>query len=224
MSSSLPKLYYFAGKGSTEVVRVLFHVAGVEFENVQYTVEFTPTGIKNDERFETGKKTGFLAANMDRVPILQVNGVVIGQSKAIERYISRRYGLYGSSVEEEALIDAVVENVRDIKDKWSKIRFSPDGPEKEAAIAKWFGEELKEWLEKLERSLPTNASGVFVVGNKVSYADVSVWNLLRDFFSEPAAAKAEQEAGVTRLTAIANRVSENENLRKYLSTRPVYYF
>lgn len=224
MTSSLPKLYYFAGKGVVEVARVLFHIAGVEFENIQYTIEMTPEGVKRDERFDAAKKSGLLVANMDRVPILEVNGIVIAQSKAIERYICRKYGLYGSSVEEEALIDATVENIRDIKDKWSKIRWSPDGPEKEAAIAKWFSEELKEWLVKLERSLPTNGSDVFVVGTKVSHADVAIWNLLRDYFTVEGAAKVEQEAGVTRLTAIANRVAEIENLKKYLAERPAYPF
>lgn len=46
----------------------------------------------------------------------------------------------------------------DIKEKWGKIRsiggMSPS-PEKDAATRKWFEEgEFKDWLVKLEKSLP----------------------------------------------------------------------
>ena len=34
---------------------------------------------------------------MDRVPLLEVDGTKIGQSKAIERYIAKAVGLFGSN-------------------------------------------------------------------------------------------------------------------------------
>ena len=41
----------------------------------------------------------------------------IGQSKAIERYIARRYGLLGANEIEAAQIDAITEHIRDAKEK-----------------------------------------------------------------------------------------------------------
>ena len=57
-------------------------------------------------------------------------------------------------------------------------------PEKDLAMKKWYEEgELTEWLVKLEKSLPTTAAQTgYSVGNKVSYADMNIWNLLRDYF------------------------------------------
>ena len=77
---------------------------------------------------------------MDRVPLLIVNEKKIGQSKAIERYIANKCRLMGNNDEDRAIIDCITENVRDIKDKWGKIRMLGgfgNSPEKEAAISKW---------------------------------------------------------------------------------------
>eukprot|EP01040_Poterioochromonas_malhamensis_P014121 gene14121-15614_t len=221
-TTSLPKLRYFAIKGLAELARVLLHIGNIPFEDIRYPFQRKEDGgINWSEEYLEAKKSGAFAANMDRVPDFEIDGFHLGQSKAIEKYISRRCNLLGSSPRDEALIDNVVENIRDIKEKYGKIRWSPDGPEKVAATSKWFNEELKEWLIKLEKSLPVNESDVLVVGTSVSYADISIWSFFRDYFTDVEAfAKAEQEAGVHRLTAIANRVGEIESLKSYLATRP----
>ena len=65
---------------------------------------------------------------MNRLPVLVVTSpstseeVRIGQSKAIERYIAHTYNMYGNTPIETALIDNINENIRDIREKWSKIR------------------------------------------------------------------------------------------------------
>jgi glutathione S-transferase len=43
--------------------------------------------------------------NLDRLPILEVDGVAIGQSKAIERFVAAKVGLLGASPIEAAHID-----------------------------------------------------------------------------------------------------------------------
>eukprot|EP01040_Poterioochromonas_malhamensis_P014122 gene14122-15615_t len=153
-TTSLPKLRYFAIKGVAETTRVLLHIGNIPFEDIRYPFQRTAEGIVWNEEYLETKKSGAFYVNMDRVPDFEIDGFHLGQSKAIEKYISRRCNLLGSSPRDEALIDNVVENIRDIKEKWSKIRYSPDGPEKVAATSKWFNEELKEWLIKLEKSLP----------------------------------------------------------------------
>ena len=60
--------------------------------------------------------------NLDRAPVMVVSSVdgttaEIGQSKAIERYIARRYGLLGANEIEAAQIDAITEHIRDAKEK-----------------------------------------------------------------------------------------------------------
>ena len=70
--------------------------------------------------FDTAKSDGSLASNMNRAPVMSVDGIVIGQSRAIEAYAAERSGLFGSSNLERAQIQNVVENVKDIKEKWGK--------------------------------------------------------------------------------------------------------
>lgn len=182
--------------------------------------------------FDVAKTTGELNANMNRLPVfITETGVRIGQSKAIERYLARRYGLFGANPEEEALVDVIAENVRDIKEKWGKIRaiggMGKQSEEKDLAIKKWFEEgELEGWLKKLELSLPTaNLNSAYAVGAKLSYADLCIWNLLSDTFEEKYKEfinKALQNCPT--LAAVSKQVSELPSLKAWLSSRPVTMF
>jgi hypothetical protein len=66
------------------------------------------------------------AVNMDRAPVLLYTEAgtttTIGQSKAIERFVARKLGLYGSNEIESALIDIICEHIRDIKQKYSDVK------------------------------------------------------------------------------------------------------
>jgi len=226
-TSNSIRLHYFDIAALGEISRILMKIGNLPFEDVRYPFTFTASGVDSPD-MEVKKKTGAFVCNMNRVPVLEIeNGVTIGQSKTIERYLADRLHLFGSSDVERALIDGVTENVRDIKDKYSKVRYTTNPEEKDALIAKWFaGGELAEWLVKLERSLPANTSGdVFVAGTTPTYADVLIWQVLRDFFSDKAAASASETAAkVGRLTAIANKVGEIPALKNWLATRPVDKF
>lgn len=135
------KLLYFDARGAAELSRVLMKVGSMEFEDVRFPIVPKEGGGFETAEFTAGKLAGEYAVNMDRVPILEVSGLRIGQSKSIERYIANKCNLMGSNDEERALIDCISENVRDIKDKWGKIRMLGgfgNSPEKEAAINKWY--------------------------------------------------------------------------------------
>ena len=68
-------LTYFNGRGLGEIIRFLFVIAKVPYEDNRLT----------GETWTAGKAAGDFALNMDRVPILTYNGHKIGQSRAIER-------------------------------------------------------------------------------------------------------------------------------------------
>jgi glutathione S-transferase len=212
------KLHYFQLAGAAEMSRILLRHGGVQFEDIRYTVTRENGQLKGAE-YEAAKASGAFRANMDRVPVMEVNGIQIGQSKAIERFIANNTGMFGANDEEKGAIDCVVENLRDIKEKYFKVAFAPDSPEKTQQLEKWFaGGELAEWLVKLEHSLPVNASGaVFVVGNSPSYADLVIWQFLRFLFTNKEGARAaEEQANCTRLSAIADKVQELEAVKKSL--------
>ena len=78
------------------------------------------------QRFRLGvalAKLGLFDNNLGRLPILVYNGTVeIGQSKTIERFLARQFGFAGDNIIEEALIDTICENIRDIKQKYMDCR------------------------------------------------------------------------------------------------------
>jgi glutathione S-transferase len=227
-SNQLPKLKYFQARGAAELARILLKVGQMQFEDIRYNIAVKPEGGFDVPEFTAAKEAGEFRVNMDRLPILQLeNGVEIGQSRAIERYVSSHCGLMGNNAEESALIDCIAENIRDIKDKWGKIRMTGgfgQNEEKDKLIAQWFDGELCTWLEKLEKSLPQAAPGQWcAVGNKLSYADVSIWHLLRDHFPPNHKAEvrtAETKANCIRLSKIADKVAEIVDLKTYLEQRP----
>lgn len=120
------RLKYFDAKGAAELSRILMHIGGLEFEDHRYPLTPKAGGGFEMTEFTAAREKGLLHINMDRVPILELEDgtTTLGQSRAIERYISRRCGMMGRNESEAALIDCIAENVRDIKDKWGKIRMT----------------------------------------------------------------------------------------------------
>lgn len=88
--------------------------------NIAFTEERFPIKVVDGnyirDEFNAYKDSGRLVANMHRAPVLIVGDAVIGQSKAIERYLAKRANFYGNNPIEEALIDSLAEHVRDIKE------------------------------------------------------------------------------------------------------------
>jgi hypothetical protein len=100
--ASQPKLTYFTVKGLGETTRVILAVAKVEYEDFRFPLEI-PSFAKPE--FDAVKASGALDINLGRVPLFTVDGSTIGQSKSIERFAARKYGLMGSTEVEGALCD-----------------------------------------------------------------------------------------------------------------------
>merc|ERR1712194_470074 len=116
------KLQYFDGRGVSEVIRFLFAVAKVPYEDARFPLNFgTPGDFSTMTRpeFDAAKAAGDLKVSAGKVPYLSVDGVKIGQSKAIERYLANQFGLMGLTPIESFQIDALCEMVRDIKDDYN---------------------------------------------------------------------------------------------------------
>lgn len=52
---------------------------------------------------------------MSQVPILEIDGKVYHQSKAISRYLAKKGNLYGSDELEALEIDAAVDDIEDLR-------------------------------------------------------------------------------------------------------------
>lgn len=224
MSESVPELtlIYFNARGLAETSRILLALAQVEYTDKRYPLEIVDPikhiYVRNE--FDADKKAGRFDKSMGKLPILRIteNFVTteIPQSKAIERYISKKYRLMGGNNLEEAKIDAVCECIRDIKDRYQQIRAGTDS-EKDT----YFNQTLATEFLDLSKVLDTNCA--YAVGNKISLADVSIYCLVSQFYDNKEVVK-NVAANIPKIRDIIIRVAARPEIRVYLTDRPVTAF
>jgi len=225
---SKPVLKYFDIRGVAETSRILLAIGGEDYDDVRYQID--PATFKSID-FEDAKNSGELKANLNRAPVLVTpDGTTIGQSRAIERYLAKRFNLMGNSPEVEAIIDCITEHCRDVKDAAARKGFSmftkdKTEEEKAAARAEWFDEDFPTMLGKIEDYLKEiETIDDFSVGSSTSYADVVIWALLRD--CSPADAKDVTKAAsqCKKMTTIANNIAAHPSVSKWIENRPESMF
>ena len=67
-----------------------------------------------------------MSLSLNKLPYLEVDGVTFPQSKAIERFLARRFNMMGENELDAARIDSICECVRDFKDMYQKVRALSD--------------------------------------------------------------------------------------------------
>ena len=100
-SSSTYKLIYFNVRGLGETARMLFKAAGQEFEDYRYPLTLKDGQFSRPEW--DADKTKYI---YEKIPVLEIDGGkhTIAQSKAIERFLARRFNMLGSNDAEAAII------------------------------------------------------------------------------------------------------------------------
>ena len=215
------KLVYFNVRGLAETSRILLALGGEEYEDFRYPLEVIDMSkheMKKEE-FDTDKAAGKLSLSLNKVPALEVDGVTIPQSKAIERFLARRFNMMGENELDAARIDSICECVRDFKDMYQKVRFLPEA-ERSEGMNQWFTVTLVERLGLLENLLGEEG---FSVGDKLSLSDVVLFCFITQFFDNKEAAYNATLA-TPRLRKIVDSVSQNEKVVRWLKERPVTDF
>lgn len=155
--------------------------------------------------------------------VLVVNGVhEIGQSKSIERYLSKRLGMLGANDVEAAQIDAFTEHIRDLKDSYNKAKATTGEEARKEAIASFFDRTMPDLLQKMEAAVaPVSAAkGGALIGKTLSLADVTLFYLITEYFDNKTAAR-DAMRGCTRLSASVEAVGSHPAIIKYLEKRPI---
>jgi len=163
----MDKLLYFNARARGEAIRMLYVVAGKEYENA-IIPDGTFAKIKPDLPF-------------GQVPTLETGDGSLCMSNTIARYVGRKLGMVGSSHWEESLHDLVVECSQDVMNmfampgiyKWLVFKIIPDPSDKDEQL-----ENAKQkWIKTLNyvQSIAEKRGKKFIIGDEIGLADIWLW-------------------------------------------------
>nr|QIJ45836.1 glutathione S transferase Sigma 1 [Meteorus pulchricornis] len=194
------KLTYFNFTGLGEPIRYLLSYGGIKFEDHRVSSEEWPK-IKSK-------------MPMGQMPILEIDGKQYNQSKAIVRFLAKKFDLHGSDDYEALEIDAAADNVGDLGDVVSKYYWEED-PEQKKRMKEIEMEKRPLLLEKLEAQVKKN--GGYFVNGKLSWADI--WFAARcDYLSNILGFDVTK--GYPELEKLVGKIRAIPNIKAYLEKRP----
>ena len=150
-------LHYFNGRGKMESIRWLLTVAEVEFDEVYLTTR---------EQYEKLLSDGALM--FQQVPMVEIDGMKLVQTKAILNYIAEKYNLHGKDLKDRVMINMYSEGVMDLMEMIMMLPFSPDPNSKLDNIQ---SKAKERYLPVFEKAL---SGPIYLVGGKLSCADVQL--------------------------------------------------
>jgi len=195
---------------------LLFAAAGVKYEDVRF---------KDSAEWQS-QKSNVDRFTWEKVPVLEITDggktTVLAQSKAIERFLAKRFGFFGSSDVETAHIDSVVEQLQDARQGYWGAKGKDEAvkaagvtvEEAKTNMAKFTTEELPGLLKMFERVLH-KAGGQHFAGGRLSLADI----LMYAFLTWP-----QFPAGAINsfplLKGLVERVGQNHGIAQWVKARP----
>jgi len=201
------KLIYFNLIGRGETIRLLFKLAGVEFEDVRIELNgFTPE-----------MKT---ASPFGQLPVLEVDGVKLCQSNACARYLARKFKMAGKTELEQAQIDMIIDCFEDSIKPMVAFMHAKDMPETEKAARKktYVEEQLPAYLALLEGLLKANHGGdKFLVGDELTWVDLQFLSFVKWIGHSGV---VEPFAKFPKLAGLKTRVESVPKIADWIAKRP----
>jgi len=202
-------LIYFDLEGVGEVSRLLFAVTQTEFEDKRYPFELKD-GKAHRPEWEADKPDR-KKFPFGKLPVLQVGeDTYIPQSRAIENFLAKKFGLYGKGALEAAVIDATVEQLKDIGSSWREHKSKG-----EEEIKKFFTTELPQHYGYFENLLKENKNGYFV-GKKPTLADIAVYRFVNSYWAPDHKTQADEVLkAFPNLAKLHENIGNQEGIKEY---------
>ncbi|XP_028629420.1 glutathione S-transferase alpha-4-like [Grammomys surdaster] len=194
-----PKLYYFQGRGKMESIRWLLAAAGVEFEE-----EF----LETREQFEKLKNDGRLL--FGQVPLVEMDGMLLTQTRAILNYLAAKHNLYGKDLKERLRIDMYIDGIQDLMMMIIGAPFKAP-QEKEETYALIVTKAKTRYFPVFEKILKDHGEA-FLVGNQLSWADIQLLEVI--LMTEEVCAPVLYDFPL--LQAFKTRISNIPTIKKFL--------
>ena len=155
-----------------EVLRVSLYISKIPFEDVRITKD------EFREVILTGKLRNKIDIPFNQLPVLEIDGEIIGQTGAIARFCGKLSNLYPKNDFLASKVDQIIDTATDITNL-----ISPTVREKNKIIKKEMREKLTNkllprWFNYLEKILQKEQNSIWFVDNKMSIADIAIWRLL----------------------------------------------
>jgi len=193
------KLTYFDLEARGELIRLIFTVAKVKYEDHRVSFDEWPQ-IKPKMPFQ-------------QLPVLYIDdNPPLTQSGAIEKYLASIYGLNGDNELEAAYIEMITNQINDVTLSALPF-FEKDEKVKDEKFSKQFQEKIIPSMKYIENQMNNNE---FLVGKKLSYADLFVMQIILYF--KRAFPKYLPE--IPKLCALSDRISQMEGVKQYIDNRP----
>ncbi|XP_054578381.1 glutathione S-transferase A2-like isoform X1 [Eptesicus fuscus] len=194
-----PKLHYFNARGRMESIRWLLAAAGVEFEE-----QF----LERPEDLENLRNDGSLM--FQQVPMVEIDGMKLAQTRAILNYIAAKYNLYGKDIKERALIDMYSEGMADLNEMTMRFPLCPPD-QKDAKMTQIRERTTNRYFPAFEKVLKSHGQH-YLVGNRLSKADIHLVELI--YYVEEI--DPSLLANFPLLKALKTRISNLPPVKKFL--------
>lgn len=155
---SKPKLYYFDAWARGEPIRLLLSHLKIEWE--EEVIPLGPIKPEIKEKLEFGK-----------VPMLEIDGMQLVESKSILRYIALKHGLHPTDPVNNYKVNSLIDRYIDLERTYYKIFFAKE-EEKQEMRKEFVEKELFPTFTAIEKRLKENSSQDHLVGDKLTLADV----------------------------------------------------
>ncbi|KAJ8675365.1 hypothetical protein QAD02_011151 [Eretmocerus hayati] len=194
------KLTYFNITGIGEPIRFLLSYGGADYEDKRIEFEEWP---------QYKHKTP-----MEQVPILEIDGKVFHQTRAIGRYLARKFNLYSSDDLEAMEIDATIDDIDDCR-IFVSTYFREKDPAIKAKQKEIAHEKITFYLGKFEEQVKKN--GGYFVGNKLSWADITFTAIIEGCSNILEKDQIEEFPALKKLT---ETVRSFPKIKAYIEKRP----
>lgn len=190
----------FGSRG--ELVRLVFAQAGVEFVDERID--------KEDQRWhDLEPRTPF-----GLLPVLEVDGRMLGGCTVIARYVAENHGVAGSNDFENAFLASIVDADKDLLEHYANYRKEEDEGRK-AQLKKQYDEEhvptTLGYFQKLAAG--NNCRDGWLYGPRPTYADLAVYLTLTRL-------QPEVVGRFTALSRLKKSVEKLPNIAKWVAEHP----
>jgi len=196
------KLHYFNLRGRAELARLILAYANVEYEDFRIPSEEWP---KHKPNYPFGQ-----------VPVLEVDGKMLGQSNSIARYLAKKHGLAGQDDWEEAMANMYADSLMDVINAGLPYRFESDPEKKKQLLQELVTKNVRPHIQLIEKRLAENGTG-YLVGSSLTWADLGYADVIPTFLE----LVPDLLDNAPHLKKLLDAIEAIPSIKKWIETRPV---